>query len=84
MENWYENDKNYIKDYERGMRLSDKVKYILDMSGMTQMELDKVLGYKSNEVHYMKEGWIPSYNVRQAINKLYRLWYELVEGESDE
>lgn len=74
----------YVKDYEVGVPLKDKVIYILEASGVTQDELGRVLGFKSNEVHYMKGGWMPSKNVISAINKLYRLWYELKENISGE
>lgn len=77
----YDNENNNIKDYEYGVKLKDKVRYILDMGELTQDELGKVLGFKSNEVHYLKDGWIPSKNVISVINKLYRLWYEIVNGE---
>lgn len=65
----------YVKDYEIGKTTADKVTYILEKSGMTHAELAKVLGYKSNEIHYIKGGYMPdNKNVISVINKLYRLW----------
>lgn len=70
-------DNIYIRDYEEGKTLADKMAYIREASGLTQAELGRVLGYKSNEVHYIEGGFMPSKNVISVINKLYRLWYEL-------
>lgn len=74
----------YVKDYEIGISLADKTKYILDKSGITQAELGKVLGVTQSQVHYICGGYQPAYNVVQVILKLYRLWYEKAEGISNE
>ena len=68
-----------IKDYEVGVTLADKCKYIRWVGEITQSELSKVLGYNSNEVHYIEGGWIPDKNVITVINKLYRLWHEIAD-----
>lgn len=73
-----------IKDYERGVNLAERTKYVLEKSGMAQYELAKVLGITQSEVHYIAGGYQPAYNVTQAIFKLFRLWYEKEEGISDE
>lgn len=72
------NENIYVRDYEVGKTIADKMTFIREVSGLTQNELGRVLGYKSNEVHYIEGGFIPSKNVIAVINKLYRLWYELV------
>lgn len=69
-----------LKDYEYGVRLSDKVKYIREKSGMTQTELAKALGVAQSEISYIEGGYRPNENVVAVINKLYRLWYEKTEG----
>lgn len=69
-----------IKDYEIGVHLKQRTKYILEKSGMTQEELGKVLGISQSQVFYICGGFQPSYNIVQVILKLYRLWYEKEEG----
>ena len=73
-----------MKDYERGVNLAQRTKYVLDKSGMTQDELAKVLGISQSQMFYICGGFQPMYNVVQAIFKLYRLWYEKMEGIKDE
>ena len=74
-----------IKDYEYGVSIADKVKYIRKEADMTQAEFAKMLGCATSEIPYLERGYIPDNKNRLAvINKLFRLWYELKHKEDTE
>ena len=68
----------YIKPYEEGVTLAQKVNMILALSDLAPEELARVLGKSSDDILlYALGADIPDKVTISAINKLFRLWYEL-------
>lgn len=67
----------YIKPYEVGVTLGQKVKAILRLSGLSAETLARVLDvYEDNIYAFADNVSIPDKITISVINKLYRLWYE--------
>ena len=71
-------DRNvFIKPYERGKTLKDKLIYIITRSGVDTVTLARVLGITPDDIsNCMIDDITPDKLVISAINKLFRIWYE--------
>lgn len=72
------------RDYEVGVSLAEKCKYIRSAIGLSQEDFSRIIGVSQSEISYIERGFIPENKDKiSVINKLYRLWRGYEEKGGD-